>query len=111
MLSLSSSQSPSPSVSLTVSSSFEFPWADVSARVLTASPTHNWAEGGGLTGAGGKAQGFGLVLGGKEDFRSLSLFISFFLSISRLASLCDLWSLTSCLHMGGHGCGVEGVLK
>ena len=45
--------------------------------------------------------------GGKEDFRSLCLFLPLF----RLASLCDLWSLTSCLHMGGHGCGVEGVLK
>ncbi len=50
------------------------------------------------------------VLGGKEDFRSLSLFPPF-LPLPRLASLCDLWSLTSCLHMGGHGCGVEGVLK
>lgn len=30
---------------------------------------------------------------------------------SRLASLCDLWSLTPCLHMGGHGCGEERGLK
>lgn len=33
------------------------------------------------------------------------------LSAPRLASLCDLWSLTSCLRIGGHGCGVEGDLK
>lgn len=55
------------SVSLTVSPSFEFLWADVSARVLTASSTHNCGKGGG-SGAGGKVRGFGLVLGGKEDF-------------------------------------------
>ena len=44
---------------------------------------------------------------------SLSVSVSLCLSLSfpRLASLCDLWSLTSCLHMGGHGCGEEGVLK
>lgn len=29
-------------------------------------------------------------------------------TLFRLASPCDLWSLTSCLHMGGHGCGVGG---
>lgn len=46
-----------------------------------------------------------------EERRILGLCLSLSLSLSRLASLCDLWSLTSCLHMGGHGCGVEGVLK
>lgn len=74
--------------------------------MLTASSTHNWAKGGGLELVGRLAL-FGPVLRGKEDFRSLSPS----LPLPRLASLCDLWSLTSCLHMGGHGCGVEGVLK
>lgn len=70
-----------PCVSLTVSSSFEFPWADVSARVLTAFSTHNWVgcgpewevkrKGGCLS--CGKAWGFGLVWAGKKDFRFLSL--------------------------------------
>lgn len=46
LCSLSPPHSSSLCLSLTVSSSFEFPWADVSARVLTASSTHNWAVGG-----------------------------------------------------------------
>ena len=103
------SHSPSLCVSLTVSSSFEFPWADVSARVLTASSTHNWAKGGGLELVGRLE----VLAWFWEERRILGLCLSFShsLSLPRLAPLCDLWSLTSCLHMGGHGCGVEGVLK
>lgn len=42
------SYSSSLCVSLTLSSSFEFPWAAVSARVIAASSIYNWAKGGGL---------------------------------------------------------------
>lgn len=76
--------------------------------MLAASSTHNWAKGGGLD-LVGRPEVFAWFLGGKKDFRSLSLFLSH--SRSCLASLCDLWSLSSCLHMGGHGCDVGGVLK
>lgn len=75
--------------------------------MLTASAPHNWAKGGGLD-LVGRLEILAQFLGGKEDFRSPSLFLSLF--GLRLASLCDLWSLTSCLHMGGHGCGDRGVL-
>lgn len=100
-------RSPFLSVSLTISSSFEFPWADVSARVLTGSFTHSRANGGGGcggedSGAGGMVSGFWSGFGRKGGFQ---------VSVFRLARLCDLWSLTSCLHIGGHGCGVEGDLK
>lgn len=77
--------------------------------MLTASSTHNWAKGGGLE-LVGRLEVLACFW---EERRILGLCFSLFhsLSLSHLASLCDLWSLTSCLHMGGHGCGVEGTLK
>lgn len=98
---LSLSRSLSFCVSLTVSSSFEFPWADVSARVLTASSTHNCGKGGGL-----ELVGMLEVLAWFwEERRILGLCLLFSPSLSLVWLLCDLWSLTSCLHMGVHGCG------
>lgn len=93
------------SLIFTLSFSFEFPWADVSARVLTASSPHNWARGGGLD-LWERLEVLAQFLGGKKDFRSLSLFLSF------SPSLAFVWLLSVIFGAWPHVCtwGVMGVV-
>lgn len=93
------------SLIFTLSFSFEFPWADVSARVLTASTQpHNWAKGGALD-LVGRLEVFGPVSGRKAGFQ-VPVSLSF-------PSLAFVWLLSVIFRAWPHVCtwGVMGVVK
>lgn len=74
-------------------------------------PLHTTGLWGGWRGVSSWWEGLRFLARFGEERRILGFCLPLPLSLPRLASLCDLWSLTPCLHMGGHGCGKEGVLK